>query len=93
MDFGTWPMINNFDNVEAFLFSQKKSFKFDNFFPVESKSGDGSRELALVFKRNGVKSPKKTFFWPFLRMCKNVMRANRAFWNGCNESLVLALSE
>ena len=32
-------------------------------------------------------------FWPFLRMCKNVMRANRTFSDGWNESLALALSE
>ena len=43
---GTWPMMND----------------FDKFFPVESKSGDGSRELTLVFERNGVKSPKKNVF-------------------------------
>ena len=35
MDFGTWPMITD----------------FDKFFPVEFESGDRSRELALVFKK------------------------------------------
>ena len=38
---------------------------FDKFFPVESESGDGSRELALVFEINGVKSPKQRVFGHF----------------------------
>ena len=55
MDFGTWPMITD----------------FDRFYPVESESGDWSRELALVFERNGVKSSKKRVFghfWEFLSL-------------------------
>ena len=35
---------------------------FDRFFPVESESGDRSRELPPVFERNGVKSPQKRVF-------------------------------
>ena len=47
MDFGTLPIITDFDRV----------------FPVQSESG--SRELTLVFERNGVKSPKKGVFGHF----------------------------
>ena len=43
--FGTWPMI----------------IDFDKFFPIESESKDGSRELTLVFEKNGVKSPNNRF--------------------------------
>ena len=32
---------------------------FNSFLPVESESGDGSRELTLFFERNGVKNPKQ----------------------------------
>ena len=49
MDFGTWPMITD----------------SDKFFPVESESGLGSKELALVFEKNRVKCPKKRVFGHF----------------------------
>ena len=49
MDFGTRPMIGD----------------FDRFFPVETETADESREMVLVFERNGVKSPKKRVFGHF----------------------------
>ena len=45
MDFGTWPMITD----------------FDRFFPVESESGNKIRELALVCENNRVKMTKNVF--------------------------------
>ena len=44
--------------------------EFDRFFYVESESGHGSRELALVFEKNGVKCLKKRVFDHFLGRVK-----------------------
>ena len=49
MDFATGPIITD----------------FNRFFPVESEPDDGSRELVLVFERNGVKNPNNLFLTIF----------------------------